>query len=62
MWGEERHPEWLLAETKTRKVSAAPEAILPGYACVVSKAHVIEPFELPDHEQMAFFATVSRCR
>src|SRR5579862_2764390 len=56
MCGQERHPEWLLAETETSKVSAAPEAVLPGYACVVSKAHVIEPFELPDDEQMAFFS------
>jgi len=54
--GEERHPEWLLAETEISKVPAAPEAVLPGYACVVSKAHVVEPFELPEHPQMAFFS------
>jgi diadenosine tetraphosphate (Ap4A) HIT family hydrolase len=56
MCGEERHPEWLLAETDVSKVSAAPEAVLPGYACVVSKVHVVEPFDLPNDEQMVFFA------
>ena len=56
MCGEEPHPEWILAETDMCKVSAWPEAVLPGYACAVAKAHVIEPFDLPAAEQAAFFA------
>jgi len=49
-------PEWDLAETEVCVVSAWPEAVLPGYACVVSKHHVTEPFDLPPAEQAAFFA------
>ncbi len=48
-------PRWDLAETERCLVSAWPEAVLPGYACVVSKRHVIEPFELPEEEQAGFF-------
>ena len=39
MCGEDPHPEWILAETETCKVSAWREAVLPGYACVVSSVH-----------------------
>jgi len=53
--GEDPHPEWVLAETDNCKISAWREAVLPGYACVLSKRHVIEPFELEDHEQASFF-------
>lgn len=55
MCSEELHPEWLLAETEVCRISAWSEAVLPGYACVVAKRHVIEPFDLPDGEQAAFF-------
>jgi diadenosine tetraphosphate (Ap4A) HIT family hydrolase len=55
MCGEDPHPEWLLAQTETVRVSAWPEAVLPGYACVLSNTHVVEPFELPESEQAAFF-------
>ena len=55
MCGEDPHPEWLLAETGICKTSAWSEAVLPGYACVLSKRHVVEPFDLEDHEQAAFF-------
>ena len=36
-------------------MTAGPEAPLPGYACVVSKRHVVEPFELPDAQLAAFW-------
>jgi diadenosine tetraphosphate (Ap4A) HIT family hydrolase len=55
MCGEDPHPEWLLAETELCRISAWSEAVLPGYACVLSKRHVIEPFELAEDEQAAFF-------
>ena len=30
-------------------------AVLPGYACVVARRHVEEPFQLPDDEMVAFW-------
>ncbi len=53
--GERRRPDWILAETRLCRISAAPEAALPGYACVLAKRHVVEPFELPESEQAEFF-------
>ena len=55
MCGKDPHPEWILAETDMRRISAWSEAVLPGYACVVSKRHVVEPFDLEEDEQAAFF-------
>jgi diadenosine tetraphosphate (Ap4A) HIT family hydrolase len=49
-------PDWDLAETEACVVSAWPEAVLPGHACVVSKRHVTEPFDLSPDEQAAFFS------
>ncbi len=51
------HPEnvRVLAETELCRISAWSEAVLPGYACVLSKRHVIEPFELAEDEQASFF-------
>ena len=36
------------------------EAALPGYVCIVSKTHAIEPFELPEQERAAFWDDVMR--
>jgi diadenosine tetraphosphate (Ap4A) HIT family hydrolase len=37
----------------------APEcAPLPGYVCVVSKMHAVEPFDLPQGQQAAFWLDV----
>jgi diadenosine tetraphosphate (Ap4A) HIT family hydrolase len=55
MCGDDPHPEWVLAETELCRISAWSEAVLPGYACVLSKRHVIEPFELAEDEQASFF-------
>jgi diadenosine tetraphosphate (Ap4A) HIT family hydrolase len=48
-------PEHVLADRRATWITAAPEAPLPGYACVVSKRHVVEPFELPADELAAFW-------
>jgi lincosamide nucleotidyltransferase A/C/D/E len=45
----------ILAETPACWVTAASGATLPGYVCVTSKVHVIEPYELSEGEQERFF-------
>jgi diadenosine tetraphosphate (Ap4A) HIT family hydrolase len=35
--------------------TAAAEAPLPGYVCVVSRRHVVEPFDLPVPEQVVYW-------
>jgi diadenosine tetraphosphate (Ap4A) HIT family hydrolase len=37
-------------------VTAAADAELPGYVCVVSKHHAVEPFDLPPDDAALFFA------
>jgi len=44
-----------VAEFSTSWLTAGPLAPLPGYACVVAKRHVREPFELPRAEPAAFW-------
>jgi diadenosine tetraphosphate (Ap4A) HIT family hydrolase len=44
-----------LAEFSATWITAPATAPLPGYACVVSKRHVVEPFELPPVEGTAFW-------
>jgi diadenosine tetraphosphate (Ap4A) HIT family hydrolase len=36
------------------------EAVLPGYVLVVSKSHVIEPYELPEPERVQFWEEAMR--
>jgi diadenosine tetraphosphate (Ap4A) HIT family hydrolase len=48
-------PRDVIAELEATWATAGPEAPLPGYACVVSKRHVVEPFELPSAELTAFW-------
>jgi diadenosine tetraphosphate (Ap4A) HIT family hydrolase len=45
----------VVAELATTWITAQADAPLPGYACVVSKRHVVEPFELPGPELDAFW-------
>jgi diadenosine tetraphosphate (Ap4A) HIT family hydrolase len=45
----------VVADLEATWVTAAPEAPLPGYACVVAKKHVVEPFELSEAEAAAFW-------
>jgi diadenosine tetraphosphate (Ap4A) HIT family hydrolase len=45
----------VVAELSFSWVTAPREAPLPGYACVVAKRHVEEPFHLPPAELLAFW-------
>jgi diadenosine tetraphosphate (Ap4A) HIT family hydrolase len=45
----------VIAELDSAWVSAARIAPLPGYACVVAKTHVIQPFDLDDRQSSAFW-------
>lgn len=49
------HPEDVLADHPATWITAGPDAPLPGYACVVSKRHVVEPFDLPADDLAAFW-------
>ena len=44
----EGRPRDVLVELPSSWVTAQSEACLPGYVCVVSRQHVLEPFELDD--------------
>ena len=48
--------EDLIAETEMCWVTAPVEATLPGYVCVRTKSHAIEPYDLPEDARNAFFA------
>jgi diadenosine tetraphosphate (Ap4A) HIT family hydrolase len=44
-----------VAESDHVWVNIWPEAVLPGYVCILSKQHVIEPFDLSEADQAHFF-------
>ena len=48
-------PRDVIADWPTTWVTAGRETPLPGYACVVSKRHVVEPFELSGGERQSFW-------
>ena len=48
--------EDVIAETSGCWVTAPVEATLPGYVCVSTKAHAVEPYDLDDEARNAFFA------
>ena len=48
-------PRDVLASLPATWITGGVEAPLPGYACVVAKQHVVEPFELPARERTAFW-------
>ncbi len=48
-------PHDILADFPSCWVTAAPVAPLPGYVVVVSKRHVVEPFQLTPVERLAFW-------
>jgi diadenosine tetraphosphate (Ap4A) HIT family hydrolase len=48
-------PRDVIAELGATWATAGAEAPLPGYVCLVSKLHVVEPFELPLQERAAFW-------
>ncbi len=49
----------VLVELRSSWVTAAAEAPLPGYVCVVSKKHVTEPYELVGADRAAWWDEVS---
>jgi diadenosine tetraphosphate (Ap4A) HIT family hydrolase len=51
-------PTAVIAEGPRCWVTASERAPLPGYVCVVSKTHVVEPFDLPQEHQAAFWLDV----
>ena len=50
----------IVADLGVAWVTAPSAAALPGYACVVAKRHVVEPFELEPEEGHAFWDAVAR--
>ena len=42
------HPFGIIADLKQTWVTTDPEVAIFGYVCVISKIHVVEPFDLPD--------------
>lgn len=52
-------PLHILVELGSAWVTAGPDAPLPAYVCVVSKIHVIEPFELRGESRREFWDDVS---
>jgi diadenosine tetraphosphate (Ap4A) HIT family hydrolase len=68
-WAKQRRPEScpicirgvpldVLADFPATWITGGASAPLPGYACVVSKHHVVEPFELPVGASAAFWGDV----
>jgi diadenosine tetraphosphate (Ap4A) HIT family hydrolase len=45
----------VIANLAVAWVTAGTNAPLPGYACVVAKRHVVEPYELAERERAAFW-------
>jgi diadenosine tetraphosphate (Ap4A) HIT family hydrolase len=45
----------VVADLEATWASAGEKAPLPGYVCIVSKRHAVEPFELPAVEMAAFW-------
>ena len=55
---KEGRPRDLLGELGASWVTGPEVAPLPGYACVVSKRHVVEPFDLPPADQARFWQDI----
>jgi diadenosine tetraphosphate (Ap4A) HIT family hydrolase len=53
-------PEDTLVALDASWVTAPRRAPLPGYVCLVARRHVIEPYQLSEPEQRAFFAEAMR--
>lgn len=49
----------MLVELPSAWVTAAADAPLPGYVCIVSRVHVEEPFQLIGEARRAWWDTVS---
>jgi diadenosine tetraphosphate (Ap4A) HIT family hydrolase len=55
MCGRDPGGRGALIETAGCWISIRPEAPLPGYVCVISKVHVVEPYELDEDQQVRFW-------
>ena len=53
-------PGDVAAELVASWVTVPPRTPLSGYVCLVAKRHVVEPFELPMDERIAFWEDASR--
>jgi diadenosine tetraphosphate (Ap4A) HIT family hydrolase len=53
-------PRDVIAEAASTWITAPRDAQLPGYACVVSKSHVVEPFELSERDAALFWTQAMR--
>ena len=51
-------PRDVLVDLDATWVTGGREAPLPGYVCIVSKVHAVEPFELPDGSRIGFWDEV----
>jgi diadenosine tetraphosphate (Ap4A) HIT family hydrolase len=52
------HPLGVLLERRTTWIASDHRAATRGYLCVVSKRHVVEPYELLEEERAAFWEDV----
>lgn len=48
-------PYGILVELPSSWVTTDPEVAIFGYVCVISKRHVVEPYELSDDDLFLFF-------
>lgn len=55
---EQGQPLEMLLELQASWVTAPLTAALPGYVCLVSKRHVVEPYQLPAAEQQMWWKDV----
>lgn len=49
------HPYGIIAEFPNTWVTTNAEVAVFGYVCVIAKRHAVEPFDLDDEQQAAFF-------
>lgn len=57
---QQKQPSDVIADLPSTWVTAANEAPLPAYVCVVAKHHVEEPYELQSDEQVALWNDAMR--
>jgi len=50
----------VLVEMRASWATGQAEAALPGYVCIVSKTHAVEPFDLPEQARGAFWDDIMR--
>lgn len=53
-------PRDVIATLSASWTTLPPLTPLPGYVCLVSRRHVVEPFELPPDERLRFWEDVNQ--